>query len=176
MKTTLIAVALCLAFLPLVAYAQEGTPESKHTLGANAELSLPVGEFSDVAGIGYGGSVKYQYRAMPEGAFTISAGYLIWTEKDITDLVTIQLSAPNIMVGGKFFMTDAIYGSVEGGVYFVNYSYTGNYADQLGNTEKFMLPIGIGYEKSGLEIAARYMLLDVNLPAFSMTLGYNWGL
>jgi hypothetical protein len=113
---------------------------------------------------------------MPEGAFTITAGYLIWSEKDINELVTVQLSAPNIMVGGKFIVAESFYGSVEGGVYFMNYSYTGNYADQLGSTQKFMLPIGIGYEKSGLEIAARYMLLDTELPAFSVTLGYNWGL
>lgn len=176
MKTTIVAIALCAAFLPLIASAQEATAQSKHTLGANAELSVPVGDFSNVAGIGYGGNVKYQYRAMPEGAFTVTAGYLIWTEKELSSLVTVQPSAFTVMLGGKFVIADGFYGSVEGGLYFLEYSYEGNYADKLGSTDRFMLPVGIGYEKSGFEVGARYMLLDTELPAFSLTVGYNFGL
>jgi hypothetical protein len=176
MKTTLIAVALCVALLPLLALAQGAPPQSKHSLGANAELSIPVGEFSDVAELGYGGNVKYQYRAMPEGAFTLTAGYLTWGEKDLTSLTSIQAAAFNFMLGGKFFISEGFYGSVEGGIYFLEYEYTGNYANQLGNTDRFMLPIGLGYEKSGFEVGARYMLLDTELPAFSLTVGYNFGL
>lgn len=176
MKVMAMLVMVCVALFPFAASAQDAPEQSKHSLGANAELSIPVGDFSEIAGTGYGGNVKYQYRAMPEGAFTLTAGYLIWSEKDISDIVTVQPKAFTLMAGGKFTISNGFYGSVEGGLYFLEYEYTGNYANQLGSTQKFMLPIGIGYEKSGFEAGARYMLLDVDLPAFSLTVGYNFGL
>ena len=41
---------------------------------------------------------------------------------------------------------------------------------------RFMLPIGLGFQKNGFEVGARYMLLDVNYNAFSFTVGYNFSL
>jgi len=37
-----------------------------------------------------------------------------------------------------------------------------------------MVPIGIGFQQSGFEIGARYMLLAVDYQSFSFTLGYNF--
>jgi hypothetical protein len=186
MKPILIAFALCLVLLPFAASAQDTTAQaapapaapakSKHTLGANVELSIPTGEFADVAGTGIGGNLKYQYFAMPEGALTLTAGYLSWEEKALSSLTALKTSAFNFMIGGKFFITEGFYGSVEGGLYFLDYNFTGPVVDQVGKTDRFMLPIGIGYEKSGFEAGARYMLLDTELPSFSITLGYNFGL
>ena len=60
----------------------QGEPGSgKNSLGIGFELSVPVSEFADVAGTGYGGFVRYQYGYDSRSAVTILAGYVVWSEK-----------------------------------------------------------------------------------------------
>jgi hypothetical protein len=39
-----------------------------------------------------------------------------------------------------------------------------------------MLPIGLGFQKSGFEVGVRYMLFYVDFNKFSFTVGYNFAL
>ena len=176
MKLSHIAILAFLLVLPLVTFAQGEPGWSKSSLGASFEVSVPVGDFSEVAGLGYGGNVRYQYGMDNRGVFTATAGYLAWTSKDLGANTSIKPSAFNIFLGGKYYFTGGLYGSLEGGLYFVSYTYEGSFVGASGNTTRFMLPIGLGYEKSGFDVGARYMLLDTELPLFSLTVGYNFDL
>ena len=177
MKLSVVVALLCLILLPIASFAQGEPGWNKHSLGANFELSIPMGDFADYfAGTGYGGNVKYQFGADMRGVFTATAGYLVWSKKDLGAGTSVQPSAFNIFLGGKYYVTEGFYASLEGGLYFVNFTYEGFIANAEGNTTRFMLPIGIGYQKSGFEIGVRYMLLDIDFNAFSFTLGYNFAL
>jgi len=177
MKLSLFVAVLCLVLLPAASFAQGEPGWNKHSLGANFELSIPMGDFADfLAGTGYGGNVKYQFGADSRGVFTATAGYLSWSKKDLGAGTSVQPAAFNIFLGGKYYVTDGFYASLEGGLYFVNYTYEGVVVGAEGNTTRFMLPIGVGFQKSGFEIGARYMLLDVDFNSFSFTLGYNFAL
>ena len=176
MQRSLIALLICLVVVPLVTFAQGEPGWNKHSLGVNFELNTPVGDFANAAGIGYGGNARYQFGVDPRGVFTATAGYLVWSEKDLGQNTSLQPKAFNIFLGGKYYFTDGFYGSLEGGLYFMSYTKTGAVVGFEGNTTRFMLPIGVGFQKNGFEIGARYMLLDPDFNCFSFTLGYNFPL
>jgi hypothetical protein len=174
MKRSCFAVALCLMFIPLITLAQGEPGWNKSSLGANFELSVPVGDFSYLAGTGYGGNLRYQFGGDVRAAFTATAGYLVWGKKDLGANTSVQPKAFNFFLGGKYYFANGFFGSLEGGIYFFTYTYEGNVVGAQGDTGRFMLPIGIGYQKSGFEIGVRYMLLAVDFNSFSFTLGYNF--
>jgi hypothetical protein len=176
MKLSALVALLCLILLPIASFAQGEPGWNKHSLGANFELSLPMGDFSDIAGTGYGGNARYQFGFDQKGVFTATAGYLVWSKKEYAAGNSSQPSAFNIFLGGKWYLYEGLFASVEGGLYFLNFKYEGNVVGAEGNTTRFMLPIGIGYQKSGFEVGVRYMLIDVNANSFSFTLGYNFAL
>jgi len=106
--------------------------------------------------------------------FTATVGYIVWGTKDLGANTSVQAKAFNFFLGGKYYLAKDLYGSLEGGAYFYSYTYSGIVIGAYGDTGRFMLPIGIGYQKSGFEIGARYMLLATYWNCFSITLGYNF--
>jgi len=182
MKRFAVVVVVCLIVVPFLAFAQNEPGYDKMSLGANFELSVPVGDFSNVADLGYGGNVKYQYGADTRSVFTATAGYIVWGEKDLangTAVVggeSIQWKAFNMFVGGKYYLAPGFFGSLEGGAYFLSSSYEGTQVGIEATATYFMLPIGIGYQRSGFEIGARYMLFHPDFNSVSITLGYNFAL
>jgi hypothetical protein len=182
MKRIGILLFVCMTALPLVTLAQNEPGYGKMSLGANFELSVPMGDFSDYGGIGYGGNVKYQYGAETRSVFTATAGYIVWGSKDLTSGVpgvggeSVQWKAFNMFVGGKYYLAPGFFGSLEGGVYFLTSTYEGGVVGVSGSATYFMLPIGVGYQKSGFEIGVRYMVLHPDFNQFSFTVGYNFAL
>ncbi len=176
MKRSLIAVFVALIMIPVLTFAQGEPGYNKMSLGPSFELSVPVGDFSSIAGTGYGGNLRYQYGTDIRVAFTATAGYLVWGKKDLGQNTSVQPKAFNIFLGGKYYLAKNFYGSLEGGLYFLSYTYEGNVIGAKGNTTWFMLPIGLGYQQSGFEVGVRYMLLAADLNNFSFTLGYNFPL
>jgi hypothetical protein len=174
MKRLQSALIVCLILAPLSALAQGEPGRNKMSLGANFELSVPVGDFTYVAGTGYGGNLRYQYGGDSRAVFTATAGYLVWTKKDLGGGTSIQPKAFTVLFGGKYYFVDGFYGSLEGGMYFFSFTREGNVVGVEGSTGQFMLPIGLGYQKSGFEIGARYLVLAPDYNSFSLVLGYNF--
>ena len=61
MTRFLIAILVALTIIPVLTFAQGEPGFNKMSLGANFEVSVPVGDFSSLAGTGYGGNLRYQY-------------------------------------------------------------------------------------------------------------------
>ncbi len=182
MKRIGISLFVCMIVIPLVALAQYEPGYNKMSLGANFEVSVPVGDFSDYGGIGYGGNAKFQYGSDTRSAFTATAGYIVWGTKDLSGGTSVlggesvQWKAFNMFVGGKYYLAPGFFGSLEGGVYFLSSTYEGGIVGATGSSTYFMLPIGLGYQKSGFEIGARYFLLHPDFNSFSFTVGYNFAI
>jgi hypothetical protein len=174
MKLMYVVLLALVIALPAITFAQGEPGFNKMSLGVNAEVSVPVGDFSTIAGIGYGGNVRYQYGGDLRGVLTLTAGYLVWGKKDLGANTSVQPKAFSVFIGGKYYFVGGFFGTVEGGAYFMSYTYEGNVIGAEGNTGRFMLPIGLGFQKSGFEIGARYLLLATDFNAFSFTLGYNF--
>ncbi len=176
MKRSAFFIFVCVLALPLVTFAQGGPGWDKMSLGASFEVSLPMGDFQNAAGTGYGGNVRYQYGTGMNVAFTATAGYLVWTSKDMGAGTSMQPQAFNVFLGGKYFLPSGFFGSLEGGLYFMSYAYTGNVVGASGNATRFMIPIGIGYQSTGFELGVRYMPTYREFNNFSFTVGYNFPL
>jgi hypothetical protein len=174
MNRPFLALAFGLLVFPSMTLAQGEPGWNKMSLGANFEVSVPVGDFTYVAGTGFGGNLRYQFGGDARGVFTATAGYLVWGKKDLAGGNTVQPKAFSIFAGGKYYFAPGFYGSVEGGVSIFTYTYEKTDVGLEGNTSRFMVPIGIGYQKSGFELGARYMLLATDYNCFSFTLGYNF--
>ncbi len=176
MKRFLIVVVASLIMIPVVTFAQGQPGFNEMSLGANFEVAVPVGDYSSVAATGYGGNLRYQYGSDFRAAFTATAGYLVWGKKDLGQNTSVQPKAFNIFLGGKYYFLQNLYGSLEGGLYFLSYTYEGNVIGAKGNGTWFMLPIGLGYQQSGFEFGVRYMIWAADLNNLSFTLGYNFQL
>jgi hypothetical protein len=176
MRRVSVILFLTIILLPVSVLAQGEPGFMKHSLGVTGELSVPVGDFSEWAGIGYGGMVKYQYGVDGKTAATFSAGYLVWSKKDLGAAGTIQPKAFEIMGGGKFYFAPDFFGSIEGGLYFLSYDRTGTTFIVEATATRFMMPVGVGWQKNGFEIGARYYIFNIEANNFSFTLGYNWTL
>ena len=176
MSQKAVVLVACLMLIPLVGYSQGEPGWGKMTLGANFELNLPVGDFSNWGGTGYGGNLRFQYGADSRTVFTATAGYLVWGKKEYQGGISGQPKAFNLFLGGKYYFVEGFYGTLEGGMYFMTYNYSGLLVGAQGDATRFMLPIGIGFQKSGFEIGARYMLYYPDFNNVSITLGYNFAL
>lgn len=84
---------------------------SNSAIGLNGTLSIPVGDFNDVAKMGYGISGSFFYSLSDYFQFTGTLGYIAWggdkieignTTLEATDT---HVSIP-ILVGGRFYLDD----------------------------------------------------------------------
>lgn len=169
----LVCITLLTIGLSMTVLAQNEPGLHKSSLGATAEISIPSGDFGNIAGTGYGGLVRYQYGCDELAAVIVSGGYLVWGEKEITSGAKLQAETLEFMVGGKYYFTPGFFGSMEGGLYGLSYTRTGDVTGYEGTTWRFILPFGLGYQMNGIEIGARYVYV-MDFSNFSFTLGYNW--
>lgn len=172
----LFAVAVVMTVAASLAWSQGGPGRGGSTLGIGAEVSVPTGDFNELAGLGYGGFVRYQYGMDARSTFILTAGYTVWTEEELVGGATIQPKAFRIAGGGRYFFGKGFYGSLELGTDVYSFTRTGTILGVEGSTWRFMLPLGLGYEMGGFDIGAKYYIFDLNYSSFSVTLGYNFTL
>jgi len=166
-----ILVALCSVSAPASA-------EVNLRAGVDGAFILPVGNWGDASGMGFGGLGKFDYVVMKDLVTTFRIGYLFHLEKN--SLSTKELP---IMFGAKyFFLGDSKEGGLYGGLELgltrltVKVSVMGFSAE--ASEFKFGTTIGAGYEWSGFDFRAQ--LYAPSLGDFGdfmgvlATVGYNW--
>src|SRR3546814_89535 len=89
LTTTLI---LCAAFF---ANAQQGF----HTISAGAEVALPLGDFGEAYGIGFGATGKAFYGITEQGDITGTLGYIHFGMKDKSESISGSTGMIPIMFG-----------------------------------------------------------------------------
>jgi hypothetical protein len=184
-KALLIFVLLLL--VSSISFAQFGPAKGKMTLGPAVELSLPIGNFSDFAGFGFGGTARFEYGLDPKMALSANIGYLYWSGQS-TDVWDYSNHAIPIMVGIKYMIAKQLFVSGEIGLYSytVDWNYTGpsysglggfyGLSDYSASSTQFMLAPGIGYQSGPLEGLLRFYVLDTDLMNFSLMVAYNFPL
>ena len=109
-----------------LATAQFGPEKGKMTLGPALELALPLGDFSDLASFGVGGTARFEYGLQPKIALTGNIGY-IWFSGESTELYDYSISAIPLIAGVKYSFAPQFFVSGELGFWFTTISgdYTG---------------------------------------------------
>lgn len=127
----------------------------KMAVGADLVLSVPMGNFSDYANLGFGGLGTFELAFMPQLVGTGQIGYISWG----TDSDNLSVHAVPILVGAKYFFVPNVgfYGTGQLGLTVLSttvdiptisvpifgISYGGS---ETTTDSKFSFSLGAGYE------------------------------
>jgi hypothetical protein len=145
-------------------------------IGADAAFQLPLGNFADATGIGIGALVRGEFNIIPKLNLTFRTGYIYSLDKD-------GFSVSNIpaWVGGKYFITDMIYGAAEIGENILiskipDVEVFGVTVGGGSSTDyKFGATVGAGVLLGPLDIKAQFEILSLGDASDSMALMVNVG-
>lgn len=165
--------------------------QNKMCLNIGANVALPMGNFGDVAGTGFGGTAQFEMQFMPQLYGTASAGYITWGGKDFGTF-SYSYSAIPIMVGAKYFFmpTGGFYGHGQLGLYMFSVDVespaitvggiTVGGGDLSSSDSEFALSLGAGYElplspKLMLDLSGAYIIIS-DLGHVGVRAGVKFGL
>ena len=122
-KVILSATILTLSVLS--AYAQKESAETNSfKFSVGIEGGLPTGDLKTFSSFGIGGSIQGDYKVAENFALTLNAGYISFSGKTVSVLgESFKYPALNIipvLVGGKYYFTESVYGSAQVGLSFVS--------------------------------------------------------
>src|SRR5262245_21963180 len=163
MKKTLVAAALFASLLSGTrAFADGGGP----VVGVDLQAALPVGDFADGAGIGFGGLLRYEFTIANAANITGRGGFMYHLEKNTLTFFTFPL-----LVGTKIKLGQSAYVGLETGA-FINHTDPGGFDAALGFT------LGVGYRISSIDLRIGAEMVDAGHATDSIALtgglGYNF--
>jgi len=160
--------------LAMPAFAQ-----SKGTLGADLGLNIPLGNFGDATGIGFGGLVHYEYPIMEKLNLTGRTGFIFSMAKSYSfpgasGSIDVAVHVFPIWAGAKYFVWEKAYAAAELGL---NMFIPGG--DVSGDSEmKFGLNFGGGYEWNKFDFRLGFHLYSLGDAgesfAMMLSVGYNF--
>jgi hypothetical protein len=164
--------------------------QNKMNLNIGANVALPMGNFGDVAGTGFGGTAQFEMQFMPQLYGTASAGYITWGGKDFGTF-SYSYSAIPIMVGAKYYFmpTGGFYGHGQLGLYMFSVDVDAPATSVGGFTfggststsdSEFALSLGAGYElplspKLMLDLSGAYIIIS-DLGHVGVRAGVKFGI
>lgn len=148
MKKILLAFSIA-ALTVGAANAQDGGNEGFHIAGG-LRLALPIGDFKEVQGFGFGAELQGEYGFAEKVTGVISAGYTNFTGKDFTfGGQTVKGSSAGfipVLAGVRFYPSTQFFLGAKAGLSFSTASGGGSaftYEPQVGyNAEKFQVSLG----------------------------------
>jgi hypothetical protein len=185
-----LSILVLLLLVSSLSFSQFAPAKGKMTLGPALELSLPIGNFSDIAGFGFGATARFEYGLDQNLALTGNIGYLTWTGVSFEEFglgYDISSHAIPIVAGVKYGFSKGWFVSGEIGLYNLTetWDFTGTpvpgYPSDLYNlpshsSTEFMLAPGLGYQHGPIEGLFRFYVVDTNLMNFSLMVAYNFPL
>jgi opacity protein-like surface antigen len=124
-------------------------------IGAGLEVALPIGDWSDAASTGIGGTARFEYQFAPKIVGMFTAGYISFGGQEFGG-VDWSYSAIPFLPGVKYFFQPGLYGMAELGLHFLSVEFdspsfnVGGVSFGGGSTSdtqtEFTLALGAGYE------------------------------
>jgi hypothetical protein len=167
---------LLLSIVAVVAISSASFAQGRFSVGA--ELGLPMGDFGDAAGIGFGGSLRYEGTINDNLNWTGTLGYLTFSEKDNSGL---KVSMIPVQAGVKYYFTESFsgfYGAAELGVHMVKSKFEGEFfgvpVSVSESSTEFSFAPALGYHLGAVDVALRYQIVsDANY--LGVRLAYVFG-
>jgi hypothetical protein len=158
----------------------ESYSQSKFNIGGSFNVGIPVGDLSDIAKTGIGGSVNSEYRFGDKISATFAVYYYSYPSKVPTIAVggstyDFRIDAIPVIAGARYYLNDSFFGTVEAGAHFSRVSADVYLGDNLSTDYKAKYGIGVGggyrirlAEPSVFEITAVYQYVEDNLSSISL--------
>ena len=139
------------ALISISSFAQEKR-EKKFHVSIGPELALPVGDFTNLASTGFGGSALAEYKPGEKFGITLGFGIVNYADKNISSQYgNYKYSTEQIFAlgGVRYYFTKKIYGSGQFG-----YSIFVTNGDGSG---AFIYAPGVGVRMGLLDATLKYM-------------------
>lgn len=150
-----------------------------HKYGVGAEVGLPMGNFGNAYGIGFGATGKVFYGLNDKSDITGTLGYMRFGMKKDNDMISGSMGMIPIVLGYRYDF-GGLYGEPQLGFTVlkskINFDDMGLGLSGLsgtGSTTKFSLGLGGGYDFGSLDVGARFQIID-NLNFLGLRLGFNF--
>lgn len=137
--------------------------QSKKAVSIGGNIALPMGDFGDAAGTGFGATVTGEMELADKIVGTATIGYLMWAEESLGGY-DYSYSAIPILAGAKYYFQNNFYayGQLGFHLFSVDVEPESIYFDGDSDTE-FTLGLGAGYEFNQFDITAMfYIISDAN--------------
>lgn len=146
-------------------------------IGVSGGLSLPTGGFGNVAGTGFGGSVRmfYEYEDLENILLTGTVGYYRFANKDFQFLgqttVGYKWTLIPLMSGARYYLGEPdarqrvfVGGEIGFHIYSVSVNSGGTSFNlgTYGNSTEFAIQPTVGFQLGGIEVSALYSIADLN--------------
>ena len=126
--------------------------EKPFKIGAGALIGLPVGDASTYTSLAFGIDVLGEYAVAPSFGFTLSAGYVDFAKK--SGYSGFKTGLIPILIGGKYYFSDMLYGSAQVGL---------SLSTESGAGSAFTFAPGIGYKISkNFDLLLKYQSASKN--------------
>lgn len=123
---------------------------SKILVSADADFALPVGNYSDVNGVGGGLMLKGEYPLMPELSATLRIGFQFHANKDLGGGAGSHLHSIPALFGAQYYFQpehQGFFGAAEMGLFYLMASQTiPGIGDVSSSDAKFGMGAGVGYQ------------------------------
>ncbi|MCK4330476.1 porin family protein [candidate division WOR-3 bacterium] len=116
-------------------------------IGGFGNFSMPMGDFGDAAGMGFGGGVKFCYDFSPTLGLGVEAGYVMFGEKEEGFEFTWNMIP--VIAGINYYFLPApakLYATAGGGLYIVGCKITIGDVSESDSESKFGFFGGLGME------------------------------
>lgn len=121
-------------------------------LGVDADFALPVGNYSDVNGVGAGAMLTAEYPFLENLSATARVGFQLHAAKTIPGFgVDTHVNSIPLLVGARYYVMpmaerQGLFAAAELGIFDLMSSASSSTASASSNNVKFGLGGGIGYQ------------------------------
>ncbi|HYG17486.1 MAG TPA: outer membrane beta-barrel protein [Ohtaekwangia sp.] len=149
---------LLVAFALVTLSATSSLAQGRFSVGP--ELALPMGDFGDVSGVGFGASVRYEGAINENLNWMGTVGFLTFSEKDDFG---VKISQIPIQAGIKYYFTESysgFYAGAELGFHIVK-AKVDVFGESMSTSEtEFGFAPQVGYHLANIDIALRYQIVS----------------
>jgi hypothetical protein len=125
------------------------TEQQKFVVGVDGDFGIPLGNYSDVNGIGGGFLLTGEYPVMPQLGLTARVGFQYHSDKDVGLGINAHVHSIPFLFGAKYyFMPDrqGFFGAAEMGLFDLIAGASSGGQSASASEVKFGLGVGVGYQ------------------------------
>jgi hypothetical protein len=166
MNRTIAALAAFLTLLATAAaHAQSTAPARQFLIGADGTIALPLGNLSNVSGIGIGAMLTGEYLFQDQITFTGRIGYEFHLDSN-----SAHVNVLPVMVGARYYIAQpskhqGMFGLGEVGFNDLMTSVNVPGFGSASNSSIYLgLGVGAGYQMGPIDFQAKLQFLDIGHP------------